>query len=181
MSKPWLLKGLLRSIRTKNKLYKQHLTNQSPHYETCYKNYKNKLNHSLRIAKRTYYEKKIDASKSSAKATWRVLNEIIKKNKKASKINSIFKVDNQEITDPVDIANRFCGYFSSIGPNLAKEIHSSVSHRGFLPGHFCQSVFFNPVTPNELSEISNSFRSGKSAGHDRIPISIIKQSIQIIA
>ena len=37
------------------------------------------------------------------------------------------------------------------------------------------------MTPNELSEISNSFRSGKSAGHDRIPISIIKQSIQIIA
>ena len=32
-------------------------------------------------------------------------NEIIKTKKKASKINSIFKVDNQEITDPVDIAN----------------------------------------------------------------------------
>ena len=29
---------------------------------------KNKLNHSLRIAKRIYYEKKIDASKSNAKA-----------------------------------------------------------------------------------------------------------------
>ena len=139
------------------------------------------MNHSLRIAKRTYYEKKIDASKSNAKATWRVLNEIIKTKKKASKINSIFKVDNQEITDPVDIANRFCSYFSSIGPNLAKEIHSSVSHRSFLSGHFFQSVFFDPVTPNELAEISNAFRSGKSAGHDRIPISIIKQSIQIIA
>ena len=68
-----------------------------------------------------------------------------------------FKVDNQEITDPVDIANRFCSYFSSIGPNVAKEIHSSVSHHSFLSGHFCQSVFFDPVTPNELSEISNSF------------------------
>ena len=180
-SKPWLSKGLLKSIRTKNKLYRQYLTNQSSHHETRYKNYKNKLNHSLRIAKRIYYEKKIDASKSNAKATWRVLNEIIKTKKKAFKINSIFKVDNQEITDPVDIANRFCNYFSSIGPNLAKEIHSSVSHRSFLSGHFCQSVFFDPVTPNELSEISNAFRSGKAAGHDRIPISIIKQSIQIIA
>ena len=52
LSKPWLSKGLLRSIRTKNKLYKQHLTNQSPHYETRYKNYKNKLNHSLHTTKR---------------------------------------------------------------------------------------------------------------------------------
>ena len=98
-----------------------------------------------------------------------------------SSFHSTFKVDNQEVTDPVDIANRFCSYFSSIGPNLAKEIHSSVSHRTFLSGHFCQSVFFDPVSPNELSEISLAFRSGKSAGYDRIPISIIKQSIQIIA
>lgn len=181
LSKPWLSKGLLKSIRTKNKLYRQYLSNQSSHYETRYKNYKNKLNHSLRIAKRIYYEKKIDASKSNAKATWRVVNEIIKTKKKAFKINSIFKVDNQEIMDPVDIANRFCSYFSRIGPNLAKEIASSVSQRSFLSGHFCQSVFFDPVTPNELSEISNAFRPGKAAGHDRIPISIIKQSIQIIA
>ena len=64
---------------------------------------------------------------------------------------------------------------------LAKEIHSSVSHRSFLSGHFCQSVFFDPVTPNELLEISKAFRPGKAAGHDRIPISIIKKSIQIIA
>ena len=42
-------------------------------------------------------------------------------------------------------------------------------------------MFFDPVTPNELSEISNAFRPGKAAGHDRIPISIVKQSIQIIA
>ena len=34
-------------------------------------------------------------------------------------IVTIFKVHNQEITDTVDIANRFCSYFSSIGPNLA--------------------------------------------------------------
>ena len=56
------------------------------------KKYKHKLNHSLRIAKRIYYGKKIDASKSNGKATWRVLNEIIKTKKKAFKINSIFKV-----------------------------------------------------------------------------------------
>ena len=67
LSKPWLSKRLLKSIRTKNKLYKQYLTNQSLHYEIRHKNNKNKLNHSLRIAKRAYYENKIDASKSNWK------------------------------------------------------------------------------------------------------------------
>ena len=83
--------------------------------------------------------------------------KLLKTKKKAFKINSIFKVDTQEITDPVDIANRFCSYFSSIGPNLAKEIHSSVSHRSFLSGHFCQSVSFDPVTPNEYRKFPMLF------------------------
>ena len=40
---------------------------------------------------------------------------------------------------------------------------------------------FNSNIINCKSEISNAFRPGKAAGHDRIPISIIKQSIQILA
>ena len=97
LSKPWLSKGLLKSIRTKNKLYRQYLTNQSSHYETRYKNYKNKLIHSLRIAKRIYYEKKIDASKSNAKATWRVLNEIIKTKKKRLKSTPSLKLTTKKL------------------------------------------------------------------------------------
>ena len=42
-------------------------------------------------------------------------------------------------------------------------------------------MFFDPVSPNELFEVSYAFESGRAAGHHRIPISIIKQSIQIIA
>ena len=97
LSKPWLSKGLLKSIRTKNKFYRQYLTNQSSHYETRYKNYKNKLNHSLRFAKRIYYEKKIDASKSNAKATWRVLNEIIKTKKKRLKSTPSLKLTTKKL------------------------------------------------------------------------------------
>ena len=50
-----------------------------------------------------------------------------------------------------------------------------------LVRHDISTAFETGLTPNELSEISLAFRSGKSAGYDRIPISIIKQSIQIIA
>ena len=76
LSKPWLSKGLLESIRTKNKLYRQYLTNQSSHYELVIKITKtNRITHKELL---NVYEKKIDASKSNAKATWRVLNEIIK-------------------------------------------------------------------------------------------------------
>ena len=83
---------------------------------------------------------------------------------------------------PVEIANRFCNYFSNIGPTLAKKIQSPLdSHRNFLSGRFPNSIFLKIATKAEITEIAKSFISCKAAGYDTIPISIIKKSINIIS
>ena len=64
---------------------------------------------------------------------------------------------------------------------LPKIKPSSVSHRQFLSGCFPQSVFLDNVTTVEIIEISKTFQSNKAAGYDKTPMSIIKQSINIIA
>ena len=51
LRKPWLSKGLLKSVKRKNKLYRQYLSDTSAQKEALYKEYRNKLNHSLRIEK----------------------------------------------------------------------------------------------------------------------------------
>ena len=182
IDKPWLSKGLLRSIKTKNKLYKQYLNDPTLPNELTYKKYKNKLTHSLRIAKSLYYTKRLEDEKSNIKSTWKILNEVI--NKKRSKLTfpSSFKEGNTEITDPMEIANRFCNYFSNIGPNLAKKIQSaSSSYQNSLVGQYPNSIFFNPATENEIVEISKSFQSKKTHGYDKIPMLIIKQTINLIS
>ena len=108
--------------------------------QSIYKSYKNKLNHSLRIAKRLYYEKKLNNAKSNTRDTWKLLNEILNRKKRKGKICSTFKADDREITDPVEISNKFCSYFSNIGPNLARNIQSSSSHRSFLNGSFTDPI-----------------------------------------
>ena len=40
---------------------------------------------------------------------------------------------------------------------------------------------FAPVTPMELSSITNSFKDGKAPGADNSPISVIKKSIDVIS
>ena len=46
---------------------------------------------------------------------------------------SVFRVDSREISDPKEIANLFCKYFSNIGRNLASKIPASEkSLRSFL-------------------------------------------------
>ena len=81
LRKPWFTKGLAKSIRKKNMLYQSFLNNSNSSNEKAYKSYKNKLTHSLRVAKRLYYEKQIEKLKSNVKATWKVLNEILNRNK----------------------------------------------------------------------------------------------------
>ena len=78
--------------------------------------------------------KKLNESKNNMRATWRVLNDLIYKKKPKLKLNQSFKADEMEITNSVAIANKFCQYFSNVGPNLAKGIQSSISHKIFLSG-----------------------------------------------
>ena len=84
--------------------------------------YKNKLNHSLQIAKGLYYKKKLNNIQSNTRATWKVLHDILNRSKRNSSRCSTSKADDREITDPVEIANKVCSYFSSIGPDLARGI-----------------------------------------------------------
>ena len=181
LSKPWITKGLLKSVRKKNLLYKRFLANPTPYREKLYKSYKNKLTHSLRVAKRLYYNKKLDEYKSNAKSTWKLLNDLINKKKIKCKLPSTFKSNEEEICNPTHIANRFCEYFTNIGPNLAKSIPASdKSHRSFLNGGFINSFFLQSASEQEVTEICSSFRSGTAPGYDSISMNVVKESFNLI-
>jgi len=55
------------------------------------------------------------------------------------------------------------------------------SHKDILSGAFRESILFNPTTKDEIITIAQFFASGKAAGYDSIPMSIIKESIQTIS
>ena len=94
--KPWISNGLLKSMKTKNRLYKQYIRYPDPTRETKYKKYKNKLIHSIRIAKRLYYDKKLEENKSNIKHTWKLLNDIINRKKNKYKTNTVFTHDTEK-------------------------------------------------------------------------------------
>ena len=181
LSNPWITKGLLKSIRKKNSLYKRFLAKPTSYRENLYKSYKNKLTHSLRVAKRLYYNKKLYEYKSNAKSTWKLLNDLINRKKSKCKLPSYFKSNEEEILNPTHIANRFCEYFTNIGPDLAKSIPASdKSHRSFLDGSFINSFFLQLATEQEVREICTSFRSGTAPGYDCISMNVVKGSFDLI-
>ena len=181
LNNPWITKDLLKSANKKNLLYKRFLAKPTSYRENLYKSYKNKLTHCLRVAKRLYYNKKLYEYKSNAKSTWKLLNDLINKKKSKCKLPSFFKSNEEEIFNPTHIANRFCEYFTNIGPDLAKSIPASdKSHRSFLDGSFSNSFFLHLASEQEVAEICSSFRSGTAPGYDCISMNVVRESFNLI-
>jgi hypothetical protein len=84
---------------------------------------------------------------SNIKQTWKLLNTIINKRKDKNSIHSKFSHNNNLISDPVEVSNRFCGYFTNIGKNLVERIFDPcISPTSYLQENICESIFLNPTT-----------------------------------
>ena len=70
--KPWITSGFLRSIKTKNNLYRalvhSRFKNQNAHEK--YKKYTNKVTHLLEESKRNYYQSQILSCGNDSKKMW---------------------------------------------------------------------------------------------------------------
>ena len=82
----------------------------------------------------------------------------------------------------MEIAERFCKYFTDIGPNLARSISSvNSSFRSHLGDNNHSFINLKPTTTNELQSICGMFASKKAPGYDSFPMHVIKYSFHLIS
>ena len=74
---PWLTSGLLKSVETKARLYQLLLKRPTHERDSNHNKFKNKLICLIRVARRNYYNKKLDMARSNLKIAWKILNEVI--------------------------------------------------------------------------------------------------------
>ena len=96
---------------------------------------------------------------------------------------SRFIHNNQDISDPFRIANKFCEYFTNVGPSLASKLpNSRILYETYLSNNrVSETIFLKPVTERELKEIACKFKTGKASGFDQIKTDDIKCNIEGIA
>ena len=118
---PWLTAGILKSINTKDKLYKTLL--QTPKDSQNYpallsnlKSYKNIIRRSIMHAKRDYYHHVFNRYSTNLQKTWQTINETLNRTKGKRDFPQEFKLANGNIiSDLKEIANAFNDFFISIG------------------------------------------------------------------
>ena len=181
--KPWITTSILKSIRTKDKLYKKFISKPTTDNKLKYTKYRNILNNLLRAAKKSHITAEIELNKFNMKETWKTLNNVLGRNKQI-KLPDFFKdLDGNKITDSKVIANNFNEFFTNVGTKLANKISSPDSNY-VSPLKFKNqqnSIFLNPTNPDEIIEITKNLKTSNSSGIDNISTKLLKIIINEIA
>ena len=104
----------------KHKLFKQYKSGNINF--DVYNSYKNNLCHKIKNTKKTYFCKMFENCKNDSKKTWKTITSILS-NKRKIESHIVLTGDNDEdICDSLEIANKFCNFFSTIVDRLDETI-----------------------------------------------------------
>ena len=179
-SKPWITKGILTSIRKKDKIHKKSLKAKDQGRKEAlnqeYKIYKNLLTNITRKSKENYYKQYFKDNKNNLIKVWKGIKEIIliKKTNK-SQINCL-KIGEEYSTDSKKIAKHFNKYFGTIAKNIDKKTpKSKKKFSDYLKNQNVTSFLLSPVTEKEISNLIVSLNARKATGPNSIPNFILKE------
>ena len=155
----WITEGLKKSIKHKNKLfvhYKRTLTRSS---HDAYLDYKRLLVNLVKEAEKQHYDQLFSKYKGNLAQTWKVMKDIINKNRRKQRASSTFIVNDTTITNDADIAGHFNNYFINIGASLDRKIpHTDSNPTDYITHKVTNTIFLEPVTMTEVAKIINNLK-----------------------
>ena len=185
-SKPWLTKGILISIKNKNKMYKSHIQDKSTKFNFLYEQYKNLLTRVIKLSKKLFLHEEISKAGSDTKKVWKVINNIINyKNPKNSHIDNIIDKNLNIIDDPEKISNLMNENYVSLVDNLIKnnlDLNSeNTKFKLNSKDKVTNSFFLQPLSITQVKKYINSLNISKSSRSDLPKIKFLKLSVEIIS
>ena len=180
---PWMTGSVINSSRKLSKLYKKAIGKNKLHPEYVkYVNYRNTYNKLKRTMKQTYYNDLFQKYKHNIRETWGLINTLIGRNNGKSTLATSFKINDTDVTNPKQIADDFCSFFTNIGSKYANDIpKSKFEYSKFLKNKSKDSMFIVPTDATEIVKIIDSMKNKNSSGHDCITSSLIKDCKYAIA
>ena len=153
-------------------------------YHLQYKNLRNTIVSLIRNSKKNHFQKYFQRNKNNIRNTWKGIKNIISFNSKSSKSGPLTSliVNNNLLTDTVEVAEQFNDHFTTIADKLQGKIHNSGQDiRHYLGKRNDNTMFIFQSDPTEVTHILSSINVNKAVGPHSIPSDIMKLLNLIIA
>ena len=184
--KPWISKGLLVSIKKKNRLFKACYKCNDKSKIEFYKKYRNMLTHLMKLAKQEYYSNLFKKYNNNSAKTWKTINDLVNFKKipcKGSISSNSFKINGKEYNAYLeDFANLLNNHFSSIGTEMANQIPpSDISYTSYIKTSCVSSMVLREINDDEVAEEINNLKMKSACGLLQISTKFIKMSKNVIS
>ena len=176
---PWMTSALIKSAKTKNKLYYHYLKTPNDVNKTKYIKYKNYFTRLKREAEKKYITNKLEQNKNNIKKTWNLIKLSINNTNYKKTLPKIFKSSNNILDNPQDIAESFNSFFIS-NSNVSYPQNHKPNYKQFLPPSNPTSFFITEVDEDEILKVIKSMKPSSSQAYDKSSNFLIKHTIPFL-
>ena len=177
-NKPWITKGLLKSIETKNKLYRKMCRTKDPlkreELVNKVKTYKKYILHLTREGKANPFNNFFQKNKLDLFKTWEGIRKIIKITTKGSKELNCIQIGNKTINNPTKIANNFNNHFTSIAEKIEDNLVKPKFNYSKYLSNPNEYSFIKPANAEEVLCEITKLKNNKSIGPCSIPLKFLE-------
>ena len=187
IQKPWITKGIFKSIKNKQKLYKSHFLEGTSEQKLNYKKYVNKLRKLKLLSKKSYYRNEFVANKNDKSKLWQTENSLLHSKVNMATVCEKLEIDSNIIDDPQVIVEEFNKHFCTVGQSIAdsidecSRINPNTSNNDNFDGRVSSSLFLTPTDPHEIQNVIYSLSTKEAGGCDGISAFYLHAASEVIA
>ena len=142
-----------------------------------YKILRNKIILLVKESKKKFYSSYFNRNKNNMRNLWKGINQIVNIKAKAyDHPTCLLDKNNDCLTQPLDIANNFNSYFSSVSESILEErkYTGDGNFRKYLSHSNTNSIAVDPVDGDEIIKIISEFKLNKATGPTSVPTDILR-------
>ena len=174
---PWLTDDIRQEMFKRDHLRKKASSTKDQEAHSRFRTQRNYTHKCILNAKREYYDSLIQESVNDSKTLWSSLKSMLPK-KATTVTQSVLTADGAETKEPLEVANAFNSFFTSVGATLAKkfqDVPRTISTRS-------ENRFkFQPVSAEAVCKQLRGLKTSKAHGVDGIPARLLKVAARELA
>ena len=140
------------------------------------------MKQNIHSAKQIYYETCFHHFRNDIRNTWKTINEILTNNQTKHKLPTVFKENGTDITDNINIANKFNTFFTNVGQKISKDIQydGNKNYSYYLNKQINSTFTFKNIDEIIVKKTINNLPTKNNCGYDDISSKLLKVIAPVI-